>query len=125
MDIEITENKSSADPRLKKYSVAGYGFLTLNILYIVLAWVFLPPFNLGLSAILSVFMVLALVVLCTLFIIRGNKRLTQALAILYGGRSLFSIYTLVAGDTFAGVPYFIPCLILTCYLLGRAGWNWP
>lgn len=125
MDIDTESEQQNPGPRQKKYRVAGYGFLGLNILYLILAWVFLPPFNLGLSTLVSVLAVLALAVILSLYICRGQKRLTQILAVIYGGRSAFAIYSLAGGQTFAAVPYFLPCLLLTFYLLGRAGWDWP
>ena len=71
---------------------------------------------------------LALMVLAGIlsyFIYKGRKRLVQVLAILYAARSLFSAYSMVSGETFAAVPYLLPCLVLSFYLLGRAAWNWP
>ncbi len=125
MDLDIEESNKIPDLQLKKYRLAGYGFLGLNILYLVLALVFLPPFNIAVTTIVTIFLSLALVVLLTVFILRGKKRLVQVLAVLYGGRSAFAIYTLATGGGFAAVPYFLPCLLVTFYLLGRAGWDWP
>ena len=125
MDLDIEKTNGTSDQRLKKYRLAGYGFLALNLIYLVLALVFLPPFNIDATTIVSIFLFLALIVLLTVFICRGKKRLVQVLAVLYGARSLFAIYTLAVGDSYAAVPYFLPCLLATFYLLGRAGWNWP
>lgn len=123
MDLDL--DSAEQDPRLKKFRVAGYGFLFFNLLYLLLAWIFLPPFNLGLSTLLSVLAFIALVVLLTVHLCRGRKRLAQVLAVIYAARSLFSAYALIDGNTFAGVPYFLPCLLAAFYLLGRAGWDWP
>ncbi|MBT4105141.1 MAG: hypothetical protein HOL84_09055, partial [Nitrospina sp.] len=41
------------DRRARKFMHAGYGFLGLNLVYLAIAMIFIPPFNLGLSAILS------------------------------------------------------------------------
>lgn len=124
MDLDIAETNGTSDQRLKKYRLSGYGFLALNIIYLVLALVFLPPFNIDTTTIITIVLFLALIILLTAFICSGKKRLVQFLAVLYGARSLFAIYTLAAGESFAAVPYFLPCLLATFYLLGRAGWNW-
>lgn len=125
MDLDITQTNEITGQRLKKYRLAGYGFLALNILYLVLALVFLPPFHFDATTLISIVLFLALIVLLAVYIFRGQKRLVQILAVLYGARSLFTIYTLAMGEFFMAVPYFLPCLLVTFYLLGRAGWNWP
>ncbi len=125
MDFDIAEGNKTSLVQKKKSQVAGYGFLLLNNLYLVFALVFLPPFHVEATTIISIVVFLALIVLLTVFICRGQKRLAQILAVLYGARSLFAIYTLAMGEFFAAVPYFLPCLLVTFYLLGRAGWNWP
>ncbi len=125
MDIDLSDTDLPPTPRLKKFRLAGYGFLFFNLLYLLLAWIFLPPFHLGLSTLLSVLTVVALAVILTVYLCRGRKRLAQVLAVIYGARSLFTAYTLIGGETFMGVPYFLPCLLATFYLLGRAGWDWP
>ncbi len=125
MDFNIVEGNKIPLEQKKKYRLAGYGFLVLNIFYLVFALVFLPPFHIEATIIISIVVFLALIVLLTVFICRGQKRLVQILAVLYGARSLFAIYTLAMGEFFAAVPYFLPCLLVTFDLLARAGWNWP
>lgn len=125
MDLDTEEISQTPGPLLKKYRLAGYGFLSLNIVYLVLALVFLPPFNAALTTIVTVVLFLALIVLLTVFILRCKRGLVRVLAVLYALRSLFAVYTLTTGGTFAAVPYFLPCLMITFYLLGRAGWDWP
>ena len=70
-------------------------------------------------------MFLVLVLILTPLILRGKKTLVQVLALIYGGRVIFSIYSLLGGDAFPAVPYLLPCVIFTFYLLGRAAWDWP
>jgi hypothetical protein len=113
-------------PDLKKYRLAGFGFLVLNILYIIVAWWKLPPLDLAMSKIVyvSFFVFIAIVLIVTPFILNGGKTLVKVLAFMYGGRVAFSIYTLIGGDAFPAVPYLLPCVMLTFYLLGRAAWNW-
>ncbi len=124
MDLDIAQPNEIIGPRLKKYRVAGYGFLALNILYLVFAFMFVPSFHVDTTTFITIVLFLALMVLLTVFICRAKKRLVQILAVLYGARSLFAIYTLAMGEYFPAVPYFLPCLLVTFYLLGRAGWNW-
>ena len=114
-------------PDLKKYRLAGFGFLALNVLYILIALWKMPPVDpmmkkkvySGLLAFITIALIL------TPFIIRGKKLLVQILAGIYGIRSALSIYSLVEGGAFPGVPFLLPCVILTFYLLGRAAWDWP
>ena len=112
-------------PEARKFVQAGYGFLGLNLTYLVIAMVFIPPFNLGLSAILSLVAFLLLLGVLTYYLLKGKRRLAQALTVIYGARSAFSAYSLMDISTFQAVPYLLPCLLVTFYLLGRAGWNWP
>lgn len=125
MENEVSQSTEVLGPRARKFTHAGYGFLGLNILYLVIAMIFIPPFNLGVSAILSLVAFLLLLGVLTYYLLKGKKRLAQVLAVIYGARSLFSAYSLMDVSTFPGVPYLLPCLVLTFYLLGRAGWDWP
>ena len=86
--------------------------------------IFIPPFNMGLSAIISLLAFVLLLGVLTYYLLKERKRLAQVLAIIFGARSLFSAYSLTDVSTFPGVPYLLPCLIITFYMLGRAGWNW-
>ena len=110
---------------LKKYRQAGQGFLVMNLTYVLLVYIFLPPFNLGATLFLYFAAFLLVVVVCSWFIYRGSKKLALVLAIIYAARSLVSIYTLLRGEAFTAVPYVLPCLLVTFYLLGRAAWDWP
>lgn len=112
-------------PELKKYRQASHGFLVMNLLYTLLVYIFLPPFNLGAILFLYFAAFILVVVVCSWFVYRGSQKLTLVLAIIYGARSLVSIYTLVRGDAFTAVPYVLPCLLVTFYFLGRAAWDWP
>ena len=121
IDIDYTKISN----RSRKFRQAGYGFLVLNLIYLGVAMVFIPPFNLGLTALLSLTAFILLLGLLTYYLLKEKKRLAQVLAIIYAARSGFTTYSLITEDTFQAVPYFLPCLIITFYLLGRAGWDWP
>ena len=125
MEIEDSQSIETLDLEVRKFTQAGYGFLGLNLAYLIIAMIFIPPFNLGLSAVLSLVAFLLLLSVLTYYLLKGKKRLAQALAIIYGARSIFSAYSLTDVSTFQAVPFFLPCLFLTFYLLGRAGWDWP
>lgn len=124
MEIEDSQSTETLDLGVRKFTQAGYGFLGLNLAYLVIAMIFIPPFNLGLSAVLSLVAFLLLLGVLTYYLLKGKKRLAQALAIIYGARSIFSAYSLTDVSTFQAVPYLLPCLLITFYLLGRAGWDW-
>ena len=112
---------------LKKYRLAGVGFFFLNMLYILIALWKLPPvdpeMNKVVHASLATFILIILIL--TPLIFRGKRLLVQVLAVIYGVRAVYSLYLLIGEGAFPAVPYFLPCLILTFYLLGRAAWDWP
>jgi len=112
---------------LKKYRLAGISFLVLNVLYIIIAWWKMPPVDLAMSKVVYggfvVFFILVLILIP--LILRGKRLLVQVLAFIYGGRIIFSLYFLIGGDAYPAVPYLLPCVVLTFYLLGRAAWDWP
>ena len=124
-DNSTSENSDIILVRLLKFKQAGYGFFLLNLIYLAVAIYFIPPFNLGLTALLSLLAFLLVLGFFTYYLLQGKKLLAQILAILYGGRSVFTSYSLLAGDTFEAVPFILPCLLIVFYLLGRAAWNWP
>ena len=112
---------------LKKYRHAAYGFLLLNLIYVLLFYVFPPPFDLGLleRTIITVLLVVLIAVLAY-FIYKGNKKLAIVLAVVYAARfAVILIVTLITGTFIESVPYVLTCLILTFYMLGRAAWDWP
>ena len=124
-NYSIVENSEIILVRSRKFEQAAYGFFLLNLIYLAAAIYFIPPFNLGLTALLSLLSFLLLLGIFTYYLLQGKKLLAQILAILYGGRSVFTSYSLMAGDTFEAVPFILPCLLIAFYLLGRAAWNWP
>ena len=123
----FSEATGLVEGNLKKYRLAGISFLVLNVLYIIIAWWKIPPVDLAMSKVVygGFIMFLVLVLILTPLILRGKKTLVQVLALIYGGRVIFSIYSLIGGDAFPAVPYLLPCVIFTFYLLGRAAWDWP
>ncbi|MDA0690724.1 MAG: hypothetical protein O3A78_05160 [Nitrospinae bacterium] len=125
MDLEIAETNSITNKRLKKFQVAGYGFLGLSSIYIALAWGFMPPFFPEFPKAIFWPLVLALVLFLTKQVLNQRIRWVKTLAVLSGLRFLGSTGLILGGDYLPVVPYFLPCFILSFYLLGRAGWNWP
>jgi len=121
----ITSDFKQTSNPLRRFKDAAYGFLLLNLIYLALAIFFIPPFNIGLTTLFSLLAFFLLLVIFTYYLFQGKKLLAKFLAVIYGARSVFAAYSLFAGDTFPAVPYFLPCLLITFYLLVRAGWNWP
>ena len=124
---DFSKETELVEPNLKKYRLAGISFLILNVLYIIIAWWKMPPVDLAMSKLVysGFIMFLILVLTLTPLILRGKKLLVQVLTLIYGGRATFSIYSLTGEGVFPAVPYLLPCVILTFYLLGRAAWDWP
>jgi len=125
MNLDIADKKSITGKRTKKFQVAGYGFLGLNVIYIALAWGFMPPFFPEFPKAIFWPLVLLLILFLTKQILDQRILWVKTLAVLYGLRFLVSCGLILGGDYLPVVPYFLPCFILTFYLLGRAGWNWP
>ena len=125
-----SENSISLDStqnldRAGKFKQAGYGFLIMNLIYLVIVVQFIPALNFDMSALLSFLAYVLFMGLLTYYLLQGVKFLTQILAVIYAGRSGNAIYFLLGDNIFPAVPYFLPCLLITFYLLGRAGWDWP
>ena len=123
----FSEATELVESSLKKYRLAGISFLVLNVLYIIIAWWKMPPVDLEMSKVVYGGFVVFFILVLILFplILRGKRLLVQVLAFIYGGRMIFSLYFLVGGDAYPAVPYLLPCVVLTFYLLGRAAWDWP
>ena len=123
----FSEATELVESSLKKYRLAGISFLVLNVLYIIIAWWKMPPVDLAMSKVVYggfvVFFILVLILIP--LILRGKRLLVQVLAFIYGGRMIFSLYFLIGGDAYPAVPYLLPCVVLTFYVLGRAAWDWP
>ena len=124
---KFSETTELVESNLKKYQLAGGSFLVFNVLYIIIAWWKMPPVDLAMSKMVYggfvVFFIFVLIL--TPLILRGKRLLVQILAFIYGGRIIFSLYFLIGGDAYPAVPYLLPCVVLTFYLLGRAAWGWP
>ena len=114
-------------PGLKKYRLAGVSFFVFNMLYICIALWKLPPVDPAMNQVVyaGLFIFFSIVLILTPLILRRKQLLVQILTVIYGGRVVYSIYSLIGGGTFPAVPYFLPCLVLTFYFLGRAAWDWP
>jgi hypothetical protein len=124
-----SENSISLDSaqnsgRTRKFKQAGYGFLIMNLIYLVVVVKFIPALNFDMSALLSFLAYVLFMGLLTYYLLQEKKLLTQILAFIYAGRSVNAIYFLLGDNIFPAVPYFLPCLLMTFYLLGRAGWDW-
>ena len=111
--------------RAQKFKQAGYGFLIMNLIYLVVVVKFIPALNFDMSALLSFLAYILFIGFLTYCLLQEKKLLAQVLAFIYAGRSGNAIYFLLGDNIFPAVPYFLPCLLITFYLLGRAGWDWP
>jgi predicted neutral ceramidase superfamily lipid hydrolase len=119
--LDSTQNSGRAG----KFKQAGYGFFIMNLIYLVVVVKFIPALNFDMSALLSFLAYVLFMGLLTYYLLQKKKLLTQILAFIYAGRSGNAIYFLLGDNIFPAVPYFLPCLLITFYLLGRAGWDWP
>ena len=124
---KLSETGQHTDSELKKYRFAGLSFLILNVIYMIIAWWKTPPMDFAMSRLIYVGCIVFFIIVLVLtpLIRRGKRFLVQMLAFIYGGRAVFSIYLLIEGDVYPAVPYLLPCVLLTFYLLARAVWDWP
>ena len=127
MSKNSSEEIKSVATELKKYRLAGVSFFVLNILYVLIALWKLPPVAPDIKKVvyIGLFILVSLILILSPLIFYGKRFLVQVLTVVYGGRVIYSVYSLLGEGTFPAVPYFFPCLVLTFYLLGRAAWNWP
>lgn len=120
---DATENSSVVS---KKFRQAGWMFTLMNLAYLILTYLVLPP--MGLDPVQMVgYTVLVLILsgAVSWFLCRGARKLALMLAVFYAGRSGYAVYTLVAGSAFPIVPWVLPTIVIAFYFLGRPVWNWP
>lgn len=110
---------------LNKYHQAAIGFVLLNVVYLALAYLKVPSFNITAQTVVSLSFFILFVGVLAKFIYGGSRKLVLVLAAIYAGRILFSSYTLVTGIAHPMVPYVLPTTLLSFYLFGRALWSWP
>ena len=111
--------------RARKFKQAGYGFFIMNLIYLIVVVKFIPALNFDASALLSFLAYVLFIGFLTYYLLQETKLLAQVLAFIYAGRSGNAIYFLLGDNIFPAVPFFLPCLLITFYLLGRVGWDWP
>ena len=105
MENEDSQSTEVLDLRARKFIHAGYGFLGLNLVWLAIGMLFIPPFNLGLSAILSLVAFVLLLGLLTYYLLKGKKMLAQILAVIFGiglfvvGFDQGHIFSLVMGES--------------------------
>ena len=110
---------------LKNYHQAAIGFILLNVVYLVLAYLKVPSFNVTAQTMGYLVFFIVFVGMLSKFIYGGSRKLVLVLAAIYAGRILFSMYTLITGIAHPMVPYVLPTTLLSFYLFGRALWSWP
>ena len=125
MNVNALAAKENA--ALKKYRCAAYGFLALNLIYILLLYIFPPPFSPELpEKILIAILLAALFAALAYYIHKGYRKLAIVLAVVYALRFVLILAaTLFTGQFIESVPYVLTCLLLAFYMLGRAAWDWP
>ncbi len=121
----ILSGSTQTSGRARKFKQAGYGFLIMNLFYLVVVVKLIPALNFDMSALLSFLAYILLLGILTYYLLQEKKLLAKILAVIYAERSGNAIYLLLGDNIFPAVPYFLPCLLITFYLLGRAGWDWP
>ena len=117
--------KENAVP--KKYRYAAYGFFFLNLIYILLLYIFPPPFDPELpEKIIWTIPLVAVFAALAYYIHKGYRKLAIVLAVVYALRFVLILAaTLFTGQFIESVPYVLTCLLLAFYMLGRAAWDWP
>jgi hypothetical protein len=112
-------------PNYKKYRQGAIGFVVLNVVYLLLAYLKVPSFNITFQTMGYMLFLIVFVAVLARFVYSGSRKLVLFLAAIYAGRILFSSYTLVAGIAHPMVPYVLPTTVIGFYLFGRIIWDWP
>jgi hypothetical protein len=110
---------------LRKYHQATFGFVLLNVIYLILTYWKVPAFNITPQVVGSLIFLIVFIGTLSFFIYRASRKLVIVLAAIYAGRVLFSSYTLVMGTAFPLVPYVLPTTVIGFYLFARIIWDWP
>lgn len=122
----MAENTEQDNPGALKYRQAGWAFTLMNLAYLAITYIVLPP--MGLDPVqMAGYTVLVLLLsgAVSWFLCRGARKLALVLAFLYAGRAGYAVYTLAAGTAFPIVPWVLPTILITFYFLGRPLWQWP
>lgn len=119
----MTEPDKNED--LKKFRQAGWVFLAMNLLYLVITYVVLPPMGIDwVQAAGYSLVALALFGTLAFFIHKGSRKVVVTVAAVYAARALYSGYTIALGTAFPLVPWVLPTTIISFYFLARALWDW-
>lgn len=109
---------------LKKYHQAAYAYILMGAAYMAVFYSVMPPhdFKVPFKTIIPA-VGLPLMGL-SWFIYKGYKKFTIVLFGIYAVRIVASTGALVTSDDYVAVPYILPILIFTFFMLGRAVWDW-
>ena len=124
MELDKERVGLSDSLKKKKFQQAGIGFFVFNVIYFCMFFWLLPPFNLGWLALIIAFILLFLNVITAYYIYKCGRKLALIMIFIFGVRALHSCFRLYTGEAFMAVPYVLPFILATFYLLGRATWDW-
>ena len=112
MGEDFVRDRGPKELDLKKYRVAGYGFLVLNVIYALIALWKLPPVDATMASVAYgfLFTIIVLAVALPPFILRGNRLLVIILAIVFGGGEFFRFILLPWVARF--LRFLTYCLVL-------------
>lgn len=141
------EKISKDNKRNAKYHHAAYAYVIIGIAYLVVFYATMPPHDLsgimedfinenmpGLGRLLQGadynLLVNSLAVGAgtlflglSYFIYKGFRVLTIALTVIYGIRFILATNAFFSEDIFVAIPYILPLITITFYMLARAAWD--
>ncbi len=122
----MTDPEQTKISRLKKFKQAAWVFTGMNLLYLIITFVVIPPVGLEPTD-MAIYCLVALVLSggLSFLIAREGRKLAMSLALVFAARVGFSSYTMIAGTAFPIVPWVLPTVLISFYFLGRAAWDWP
>lgn len=109
---------------MKKYHQAAYAYLFMGLTYMVVFYTTLPHHYFSPRVTVLAPLIGVLFMGLAWFVYKGYRKVTLVLVVIYALRILGATAALFFFEGHVAVPYVLPLLIFTFYMLGRAVWDW-
>lgn len=145
--VYYTKNSIEENKKAAKYHQAAFSYFLIGIVYLIVFFVTMPPHDfsglledfvnenmqvvdnylkgLDYSVILNTMAVTAgtLFLGLSYFIYKGFRILTMVLAVIYAIRFILALTAFFTEEIFVAIPYVLPLIAFTFYMLARAAWD--
>ena len=112
------------DNTLRKYHQAAYTYLVMGLTYMGVFYTTLPHHYFSPRVRIVAPIIGVLFMGLAWFIYHGYRKLTLVLAVIYAVRVIGATVAMFFFEGHVAVPYVLPLLIFTFYMLCRAVWDW-